>query len=166
MEIRGYKAFNSDMTNRYGKIFLEGETYSIDEKPKFGINGVGFHFCERLEDTLRYFPAMEEEIKLAQVTGLGDFVTREDDYWGYYDMYSTNILRIDKILTHEEIIDMFLNLRNHFRVNRFLMGFRLTEEEIELFRLAYSSDFTIQQTISYYQEGKLDTYKKPYQFRK
>ena len=166
MEIRGYKAFNNDMTNRYGKIFHEGETYLVDEKPKFGIDGVGYHFCKRLEDTLRYFPAMEEEIKLAQVTGLGDFVTSEDDYWGYYDMYSTNILRIDKILNHEEIIDMYLKLRNPFRINRFLRGFKLTEEEVELFRLAYSDDFTIQNTISYYQEGKLDTYKKAYQYRK
>lgn len=32
MDIKGYKAFNNDMTNRYGKLFHEWETYSIDEK--------------------------------------------------------------------------------------------------------------------------------------
>ena len=70
MEIKGYKAFNSNMTNRYGRPFDEGKSYTINTalRVKFGNDGTGFHFCERLEDTLRYFPAMEEEIKIAEVT--------------------------------------------------------------------------------------------------
>lgn len=163
MEINGYKAFNSDMTNRYGQLFQEGETYHIPQKPKFGNNGIGFHFCKRLEDTLRYFPAMEEKIQIAEVTGLGDIVTYEDEYYGYYDMYCTNMIRIDKILSREEILAMYLDHPSYW-VKRFLQGFRLTEKEIEQFRLLYSDDYDVLNTISYYQEGKLDAYQKTYQY--
>ena len=36
MEIKGYKAFNKDMTNMYGKKFEVGKTYSVNGK----INGI------------------------------------------------------------------------------------------------------------------------------
>ena len=94
-EIHGYKAFNKDKTNRYGRLFIDGETYQINEMPSFGNKGVGFHFCKRLEDTLRYFPAMKEEI--------------------------------------------------------------------EMFRFAYGENEKIQNTISYYQEGKKDVFHDAFQ---
>ena len=65
--IKGYKAFNKDLTNRYGSEFVEGTTYRVEGELKFGNNGNGFHFCKRLEDTLRYFPGMEEEIDIASI---------------------------------------------------------------------------------------------------
>lgn len=165
----GYKIFNQDMTNRYGTPFEEGIIYRINLKPIFGINGCGFHFCKRLEDTLRYYPAMEEEVVLAEVTSLGDLAEREDEYYGYYDMYSTNALRVDHVLKREEIIKMYLENPQDMpedRVIRFLQGFRLTEEEIARFRLAYFENEKIQNVISYYQEGKTDIYEKVYQKRR
>ena len=42
-EVRGYKAFNIDATNRYGKPFTEGETYQVEGEIKFGNDGNGFH---------------------------------------------------------------------------------------------------------------------------
>ena len=69
MEKIGYKCFNKDMTNRYGVAFLVGGIYSSDKVPKFGNEGHGFHFCKNLEDTFRYFPAMEEEVSVCMVRG-------------------------------------------------------------------------------------------------
>ena len=164
--LEGFKTFNKNMTNRYGRPFQVGRIYRINLSPKFGNRGVGFHFCKRLEDTLRYFPAMEEEVAIAKVTSLGERVSSDDEYYGYYDMYSTNAIRIDKVLTREEIIKMYLTEPEHKniqRVCRFLQGFKLTEEEIVLFRLAYGGYKEVEDAISYYQEGKKDTYEKAYQ---
>lgn len=165
MRQHGYKAFNKGLTNRYGMEFKEGETYTCSGSLRFGNDGNGFHFCERLEDTLRYFPAKEEEIDIAKVTALGDLVESEDNYYGYYDMFCTDKIRIDKVLKREEILGMFLNTYDA-RVIRFLQGFSLTPEEIELFRFRYQDRGDILDAISYYQEGKLDTYMKKHNLKR
>lgn len=157
--IRGYKAFNKDMTNRYGQTFEEGKNYSVVGPLIYGNKGNGFHFCKRLEDTLRYFPALKEEIKIAQVETKNEVQENWDDYYGYYDMYVARTLTIDKILTREEIISMFLDLYDE-RVVRFLAGYRLTEKEIEIFRLKYPSSRKIQLAISYYQENDKEAYSR------
>lgn len=159
MELHGYKAFNKGLTNRYGREFKEGETYSIDGPLKFGNDGNGFHFCERLEDTLRYFPAMEEEIEIASVTALGNLEEYEDNYYGYYDMYCTDKTRIDRVLEREEIITMFLD-KTRSRVIRFVQGFRLNPNELELFTLRYGEDESIMDAVAYYQKGDKEVYNR------
>ena len=163
MEIKGYKAFDSNMTNRYGIPFDEGETYTINDalRVKFGNDGTGFHFCERLEDTLRYFPAMEEEIRIAEVTGYGDIVTFEDDYFGFYDMHASSGIRIDKILDRREIIEMFLDPKCHeFRVNRFLSLFKLTNPEIGEFLSKRKDVRDIYKVIRYYQMNDKNAFRE------
>ena len=164
-EYKGYKAFNKNHTNRHNKLFEEGKIYTTEENIKFGVSSEhGYHFCKRLEDTLRYFPAMEEEIAVAEVTGLGEVVEWEDTYYDYYDMYSTSKIRIDRFLKREEIISMFLKGNKTVeQVKRFLMSMKLNEVEIELFKEAYPNNQDILGTIAYYQEGDKDYYKKVYQ---
>ena len=157
MRIGGYKAFNYDMTNRYGQVFEEGKIYSMDVSPKFGVHGNGFHFCKRMEDTLRYVPGMEEEIRIAKVTGLGEMVQREDTYYEYFDMYCTNKIRIDRILSRQEILKMALKMAPSEAI-RFIRGFRLTEEEILLFQLQFEGDYNVLRNLSYYQEGMKDAF--------
>ena len=48
-KIIGYKALNSDFTNRYGFKFEIGKTYKIYNEVKFGNDGNGFHFVEILK---------------------------------------------------------------------------------------------------------------------
>ena len=114
--MKGYKAFNKDETNRYGKKYEENTVYKAEGPLQFGNHGNGFHFCKRLEDTLRYFPAMEEEIQIAEVTSLGEQVEYDDDYYGYYDLFAARTIRIDKFLTREEIVDMYLVMDNDDRI--------------------------------------------------
>ena len=134
MEIKGYKAFNKGLINRYGEIFEEGKTYEKNITPRFGNHGSGYHFCRRLEDTLHFFPSEEEEIDIAQITALGDIAEGEDDYGGFYEMYSTNKIRIDHILTREEILKMYLRMEPNERVKRFIHYFKMDEIELACFQ--------------------------------
>ena len=161
MELHGYKAFHYPLVNRYGKVFEENHIYTIPGELQFGNNGNGFHFCKRLEDTLRYVPGMEEEISIAKVTALGDILERNDEYYGYYDMYCMNKIQIDKRLTRDEIVSYYYSCSEE-RVIRFLQGFLLTPMEIEHFKLLYENNPRILDSISYYQEKKEDTYQKKY----
>ena len=52
MEVKGYKAFNKGLTNRYGRKFEIGKQYSLDGKISFGNDGNGFHFCKNIEEVL------------------------------------------------------------------------------------------------------------------
>ena len=157
MVIKGYKAFNNDMTNRYGSKFEEGKIYEIDGPLSFGNKGNDLHFCENLEDTLKFF---DDDRKIAKVTCLGDYYKVDDEQQDYYDMYVTNKLRVDKILTRKEILDYILKEDVFYKVKRFLTFFKLTKEEIEYFKARYAKDKDIINAILYYQEGIKDIYEK------
>ncbi len=161
MEVKGYKAFEKGLINRYGKKFDPGIIYSVSGDISFGNKGNGFHFCERIEDTLRYFDAMNKEIEITEVTGFGKIVTREDEYNGYYDMHSSEKIRIERVIARKEIINMFLTtITTEQRVIRFIQLFKLTDEEREMFKLKYASSINIMNAILYYQEGQKDVYEK------
>ena len=57
----------------------------------------------------------------------------DDEYYGYYDMYVCENLRIVRVISREEIISMMLNTYD-LRKERFIRDFNLTEEELELFK--------------------------------
>lgn len=157
--IRGFKCFNSDLTNRYGVKFEVGKTYRIDGKITFGITGNGFHFCKNIEDTFRYYDTFNDDVCVCQVTGNEKYLTYSDDYYGYYDMYSVEYLTINKICSREEIINMGINL-NRVRVIRFIQGYDLTDIEIKLFKEKFKSDELVLNAISYYQEGNKEVYNR------
>lgn len=159
MEIIGYKCFNKDMTNRYGCQYEIGKTYSKEGQIEFGNDGNGFHFCKRLEDTIRYFDAMNDEVSICLVRGFGTIVENEDDYNGYYDMYASEKLEILQKLTREEIILYGLKL-HPIRVTRFIQGFKLTDDEIELFKEKFKNYREVLQYIDYYQIGNKEAFKK------
>lgn len=156
--IYGYKCFNSDMTNRYGEKFELGKVYSTNGKVKFGNDGNGFHFCTNIEDTLRYFDAKDDEVKICIVRGFGEYAIEEDDYNGYYDMFSIENMEIVKILSREEIIHIALNL-NELRVCRFIQCFKLNNDEIELFKEKFNKNRSVHDYIEYYQIGNKEAFK-------
>jgi hypothetical protein len=157
MQVEGYKCFNYDMTNRYGVKFEVGCEYYLLEDVKFGESG--FHFCKRLEDTLRYFDCRSNNFCICEVIGSGGISEGFDDYYGYYEMYSSNQIRIVRKLEREDIIRYALNL-NLERVKRFIMCFRLLDSEIELFKNKFKKYQEVLNFISYYQEGKVNVFSK------
>ena len=106
MEIKGYKAFSKDHTNRYGMPFEEGKDYHVDGPISFGNNGNGFHMCTHLSDVFRFFDP--NDVVVARVIGSGDVAEGEYDDWDepYFDMFSVSDIHIEKFLTREEIIDI------------------------------------------------------------
>lgn len=161
MEIKGYKAFDNGLINRYGKKFEVEKTYTTNGEISFGNDGNGFHFCKNIEDTLRYFDAVESDVLIAEVTGSGDIAQYEDEYNGYYNMYSARTIRIDRIVDRKELVELFLTkITFEERVKRFIQLFKLTEEEIEMFKEKYKDSIRIINAIKYYQEGETDIYAK------
>ena len=158
--IKGYKCFNKDLTNRYGTQFEIGKTYKITNPIKFGKNG--FHMCTNIEDTFRYFDAINEEVSVCEVLGFGNKQIHNDEYYGYYDMYSVEKIKIIRVIPRDEIINIELNL-NEFRVTRFIQGFKLTKEEILLFKDKFNISSQLLNAIAYYQEKDIDVYTRKYQ---
>ena len=155
MEIRGYKCFNKDFTNRYGRKFSIGQIYVAPGIIIFGNNGNGFHLCKNIEDTFRYYDT--SNIIVCEVIGSGEYVEYSDEYNEYYDMYSVEKLQIIRELSREEIIEEGLNL-NEIRVKRFLSTFKLTQEEIDNFKSKFRNNRNILNILAYYQENNKDIY--------
>ena len=149
--IQGFKSFNLDKTNYFGKKFIEGFKYHCNGDIKFGPHGNGFHFTKNLEDTIRYSgnpgKGAVRDVLIASVIGSGTIVTGFDDYNEYYDMYSCSDIEIIKFLSREEVIEYALNL-SELRMSRFVSLYKLTLEEIELFK---NKNCMVDKAIKYYQ---------------
>lgn len=136
-EIHGYKAFASDGTNIALETMPLGD-YHYDGEVKYGKSG--YHFATRLEDTIRY--SGTDNPIIAEVIGYGTIDEGEDDYYGYYDVYSASNIKIVRYLSREEIIEYALQLNNH-RLKRFIVNFELTGKELDAFINKSSSVKTI-----------------------
>ena len=124
MYIKGFKTFLKGMKTLEGKLTLQvGETYHINEPIQFEKNG--FHFCKRLEDTLHYFKNYHTDIDICAVTGFGTILETSHEYYGYYDIYVASDIKIERLLTKQEILiiyrDLILNsVCSEQRIARFL----------------------------------------------
>ena len=161
----GYKCFNKGLINRYGTKFRIEKTYHCDKQIKFGNNGHGFHVCKRLEDTLRYFDAMNKEVDICIVECYGKYDKQEDDYYDYYDMFAFEYMVIKKLLTREEIISYGLELFG-YQLERFISLFKLTKEEIDIFKHKFQKESQILKFIAYYQEGDKDAFNTDIEYTK
>lgn len=85
----GYKAFYKDLTCR-GFQYEIGKTYSMKDSPILCQNG--FHFCENIADTYRYYP-MVEGTRICKVEAIGEIAT-EDNI-----KYCTNKIKILEEIT-------------------------------------------------------------------
>ena len=155
--LSGYKCFNKGLVNKYGEVFEIGKVYHVNGDIKFHKNG--FHMCTNLEDTLRYFDAFNEEVDITSVIGYGNINKYDDEYNEFFDMYSVEYLKLLTLLKREEIISYALKLPS-MRLKRFISLFRLTKEELELFREKFNKDSMIQTTLDYYQDEKSKLYIK------
>lgn len=158
-EIVGYKAFNKDLTNRYGKKFEVGKIYIMPGAIKFGTSGNGFHLCKNIEDTFRYFDS--KNMTVCKVIGSGNMDEGIDHYYGFYEMYAVEKLEIIKELSRLEIIEEGLKL-NESRAKRFVSLISLTKEEIILFKDQYKSYISVMDAIAYHQEKDEKIYYKKY----
>lgn len=160
MKIYGYKAFNSDLSNRYGVPFEVGKLYTKEGEIKFGNTGNGFHICTKLEDALRYFDFMNDQPVLCRVEGSGQLVNYDDDYYGYFDMYVVSELKIISVMSKKEIIEEILKEQNIDRIYRFISGYKLTYNDLKLFSDRWPNDLKLRQYINYYQLNDKEAFNK------
>lgn len=129
VEIFGYKAFHRGLIGKNNFVFEVGKHYHCSS---IGFGKQGFHMCLRLEDTLRYF-LDEEDIEFCFVRGYGTIAEYDDDYFGYYDLYSCSSMEIISKLSRKEILETYYKMRDNFsledRYARFVWRFPLTDEE-------------------------------------
>ena len=151
--LEGYKGFKKGLINAYGVKFKEHQDYKVDlnkKDLKYGTRGYGFHFAENLEDCLRYYNGLEEEIDIAKVKALGNVLESYDDYYGYYGLYVTDHIYIEHVMTKEEIINYIKNV-NPLRIERFIEGYKLTDEEIAIILKENPNNYRLIKAINYYQ---------------
>lgn len=157
-EVKGYKAFNVDSTNRYGMPFTEGETYRVEGEVSFGNDGNGFHMCKSLCDVFRYFKATEEDVLVAEVTGRGNYAHRDDNYYGYYDMYAFEEITIDKFLERDEVIDKILSSPPH-EVIKFIVTCRVSDEEAVKIARKFRHNVEVIKALLFYHYRHSEIYK-------
>jgi len=155
--VQGFKCFKKGLINRYGMIFELGKVYHDDKEIKF--HQSGFHMCTNLEDTLRYFDAFNEEVDIASVIGSGKINKYDDEYNGFYDMYSVEYLQVCHVLTRDEIMNYVLDLPP-MRVKRFISLYKLSKEELLIFYDKYYNNIPITNALNYYQNEKEKVYIK------
>lgn len=151
----GYKAYNTGLVNRYGQVHEVKKIYTYEGELLW--KKAGFHYCEHLEDTLRYYDAMNGSIDICQVIGFGQLEKFYDSYYDY-EITVSDHLKIVKKLTREEII-AYANSLPAYRLCRFIQGFRLTQEEIDLI-LSTHNELEVYQAIRYYQYGDKKVYER------
>lgn len=153
MEVKGYKSFNKDKTNNYGFEFQEGKIYSIDGQLIIGKGNNhcnGFHFAKNLSDVFRYVDAINDDVLVAEVTSHGNIRKYDDDYNGYFDLYVTSCIEINRFLTRDEITKIMLNSPD-YNIIKFLMTYRLDEKEKNEFIRAFIGNYFILIHLLYYQ---------------
>ena len=149
----GYKAYNKGLVNRYGQRHEMQKIYTHSGDLVWKTSG--FHFCENLEDTLRYYDAMNTPIDICQVVGFGEIREYYDSYYDYEILVSDH-LKILKVLTREEILEYAKKLPSH-RLCRFIQGMKLSEDEIA-YLLSGRNDEDVEKCVRYYQYGEKDVY--------
>lgn len=149
--MEGFKAFNQDLTNRYGQKFEKGKIYRADK---------GFHMCVKFEDCFRFFDS--ENSVLTKIEASGQIIpttSQSDEYYGYDEKYTCEYIEITKLLNREDILNMAINL-NDIRVLRFLQLYKLNEEEQNLFEETYPKlNRKVLQYYDYYQKGNKNAFK-------
>ena len=93
MGLKGYKAFNKDLTCR-GFQYEIGKTYEIDEKPKTCKRG--FHFCASISECYEYYPK-SDDTRICEIEALGDVDTDDNK------KYATNKIAILYEILEENI---------------------------------------------------------------
>lgn len=90
--MRGYKAFNEDLTCRDMQYEI-GKEYVLEDKPIPCEQG--FHFCESIADCYDYYP-MNDSTRICEVEAMGDIL--EDD-----SKRVTNKIKIIAEITNENL---------------------------------------------------------------
>ncbi len=155
--MRLYKCFKKGLVNRYGVKFELNKMYHTDGEISFGNDGNGYHMCTYLEDTLRYFNAMNGEVEICLVDGSGKYIKRDDEDNDFFDMYAFENMVILHVYSRSEIFEYAINLPE-YRLKRFISLYKLTDDEKSRMIDKYNGNSDILKYIDYYQNGNKEAF--------
>ncbi|MBR4177759.1 MAG: hypothetical protein IKR57_00230 [Bacilli bacterium] len=144
--MRGYKVLDKGLINQYGTAYEIGKIYYLIGELEYSKNG--FHFCDRPEDTLRFIEYFDSDIDMTEVECGGEIITRDDEYYGFYDLHAATIMKIIRIIPRIEYFNEIINSKNSDRVKRLASLIKLTEEEKDIILRLYPN---LKVVIDYYQ---------------
>ncbi len=158
--IKGFKAFNKGLISNYNIDFKENTWFHTIGEVVYRKNG--FHFCENMEDTLKYYPALHNDIDIARILGAGTIVKRSVEGYSYddFDICIASDIKILDVMTREEIIEeMNSHQYNIERMKRFISLYKLTDEEIEFLRQGFEAEI-LNRYVEYYQYGDKNAFER------
>ncbi len=94
--MKGYKAFNRDLTCR-GYQYEIGKEF--EHKGEIGLCESGFHFCKRIVDIQKYYNLNNEDTRICKIEATGEIIEGEDKC-------VTNKIKIIKEVTKEEVYEL------------------------------------------------------------
>lgn len=150
--VQGYKAYKKGLINQLGEKHEIGQVYSI---PGFSHSNEGLCFSRNIEDTLRYYNGLEEELDIALVEGIGEIHEFYDDYYETTSLAPAG-LRPLRVLSRTEIIDYALRL-DEARMCKMIAGYRFNDGELILFE---DKGEKVNDYIDFYQRGDRGAFTK------
>ena len=93
MGVKGYKAFNKDLTCRDFQYEIGKE---FKHKGKIGLCKSGFHFCKKIVDIKNYYNLKDENTRLCEIEAIGQVVEGNDKC-------VTNEIKIIREISKEEM---------------------------------------------------------------
>lgn len=148
----GYKAFdNKKMISMNNIQFELNKLMHTDGIIKAGpIDGNGFHFCVNFEDTFRFVP-FNTDVILCEIEAFCNISDEYcDEYNGYYGIYSSSDMKINRIISREEIIKMAC-LLPQYRLERFIQTYKLKIDELKIIKKTIINNYNLDRNIEYYQ---------------
>lgn len=161
--IIGFKAFKSDLKNKYGVKFELGKIYSKNpDTLRFGENGHGYHMTSKLADTFRFFNPTLDNV-YCEVVGFGKIVEQDNYLYDSAPMYVVEKFKVIRVLSREDIFNyIYQSDIDEFR--RCLALYPLTKEELKILReKVISRDNTYKEILMSAmksQRGDIDTFKR------
>jgi hypothetical protein len=152
--IKGYKSFRKELINQIDEQLEEGKTYRLERDITW--NKCGYHFCSSPEDTLRYMREYDEETIVAEVHSNGKVHTYDDEYNGYYNMFVSDEITIDRVLSREELFNLIIN-HGENSILKMIQNYILTQAEINSLS---NRSIRINQALLYYQLGDNTVYRR------
>ena len=93
MGVKGYKAFNKDLTCRDFQYEIGKE---FEHKGKIGLCESGFHFCKKIADIQNYYNLKDENTRLCEIEAIGQVDEGNDKC-------VTNKIKIIREISKEEM---------------------------------------------------------------
>jgi len=154
-EIKGYKAFDSNVKNLKDNVLVSSLEYNND------LIQSKFSFAKNIEDSLKFQvnSKNKENPIITQVTGLGSTKRIDSEYYEFFNLYNSSDIIINKVLTEKEVIEKALML-SYDRMERFVSMYHLNDDYIKLFK---NKSINVDLALLYFQKNILDIYKLYYE---